>query len=176
MCAHGEKRAKTRRSDIKEQAVSLTIGKKAPAFKLPSSEGETISLGDLAGRYTVIFFYPRDNTPGCTLEAQGFRDAREKLEALGAAVIGVSKDSLASHERFRDKHDLNFPLLSDTEGKMVEAYGAWGEKNLYGKKSMGIIRSTVILDPKGKVAAHFPKVKVKGHVEEIVKTLEELTA
>jgi thioredoxin-dependent peroxiredoxin len=156
--------------------MSLTVGKKAPAFKLASSEGGTISLRDLAGRFAVIFFYPRDNTPGCTLEAQGFRDARERIEALGATVVGVSKDSIASHEKFRDKHGLNFPLLSDPEGAMIEAFGAWGEKNLYGKKSMGILRSTVILDPKGKVVAHFPKVKVKEHVDEVVRTLESLSA
>jgi thioredoxin-dependent peroxiredoxin len=156
--------------------MSLTVGKKAPAFKLASSEGGTISLRDLAGRFAVIFFYPKDNTPGCTLEAQGFRDARERIEALGATVVGVSKDSIASHEKFRDKHGLNFPLLSDPEGAMIEAFGAWGEKNLYGKKSMGILRSTVILDPKGKVVAHFPKVKVKEHVDEVVRTLESLSA
>lgn len=156
--------------------MSIALGKKAPAFELPSSEGGTISLRDLAGRYAVIFFYPKDNTPGCTLEAQGFRDAKERIEALGARVLGVSKDSLASHAKFREKHGLNFPLLSDPEGTMIEAYGAWGEKVLYGKRSMGIIRSTVILDPKGKVVAHFPKVKVKGHVDEVVARLEELTA
>jgi peroxiredoxin Q/BCP len=156
--------------------MSIALGKKAPAFELPSSEGGTISLRDLAGRYAVIFFYPKDNTPGCTLEAQGFRDAKERIEALGARVLGVSKDSLASHAKFREKHGLNFPLLSDPEGTMIEAYGAWGEKVLYGKRSMGIIRSTVILDPKGKVVAHFPKVKVKGHVDEVIARLEELTA
>ena len=156
--------------------MSIALGKKAPAFELPSSEGGTISLRDLAGRYAVIFFYPKDNTPGCTLEAQGFRDAKERIEALGARVLGVSKDSLASHAKFREKHGLNFPLLSDPGGTMIEAYGAWGEKVLYGKRSMGIIRSTVILDPKGKVVAHFPKVKVKGHVDEVIARLEELTA
>lgn len=156
--------------------MSIALGKKAPAFELPSSEGGTISLRDLAGRYAVIFFYPKDNTPGCTLEAQGFRDAKERIEALGARVLGVSKDSLASHAKFREKHGLNFPLLSDPEGTMIEAYGAWGEKVLYGKRSMGIIRSTVILDPKGKVVAHFPKVKVQGHVDEVIARLEELTA
>ncbi|NLY95648.1 MAG: peroxiredoxin [Myxococcales bacterium] len=156
--------------------MSIALGKKAPAFELPSSEGGTISLRDLAGRYAVIFFYPKDNTPGCTLEAQGFRDAKERIEALGARVLGVSKDSLASHAKFREKHGLNFPLLSDPEGTMIEAYGAWGEKVLYGKRSMGIIRSTVILDPKGKVVAHFPKVKVKGHVDEVIARLEELAA
>jgi thioredoxin-dependent peroxiredoxin len=156
--------------------MSLTVGKKAPAFELPSSDGGTISLRDLAGRHAVIFFYPKDNTPGCTLEAQGFRDAHDRIEALGAKVVGVSKDSIASHQKFREKHDLSFPLLSDPDGAMIEAYGAWGEKSLYGKKSMGIIRSTVIVDPKGKVVAHFPKVKVKDHVDEVVRTLESLTS
>src|SRR5690606_37789257 len=110
---------------------------------------------------------PKDATPGCTLEAQSFRDARDRIEALGATVVGVSKDSIASHRKFAAKHGLNFPLLSDPDGRMIEAYGAWGEKTLYGKKSMGIIRSTVILDPNGKIAAHFPKVKVKEHVDEV---------
>jgi thioredoxin-dependent peroxiredoxin len=156
--------------------MPLAVGKKAPAFELASSEGGTISLRDLAGRYAVIFFYPRDNTPGCTLEAQGFRDAKERIEALGASVFGVSKDSISSHHKFRDKYELNFPLLSDPDGAMIEAYGAWGEKTLYGKKSMGILRSTVILDPKGKVVAHFPKVKVKEHVDEVIGALEGLSA
>lgn len=148
----------------------------APDFELEADDGSRVRLSELRGRKVLLYFYPKDNTPGCTLEAQGFRDAKERIEALGARVLGVSKDSLASHAKFREKHGLNFPLLSDPEGTMIEAYGAWGEKVLYGKRSMGIIRSTVILDPKGKVVAHFPKVKVKGHVDEVIARLEELAA
>ena len=122
----------------------------------------------------MLYFYPRDMTPGCTTEAQGFRDAAEQLEEREAVVLGVSKDSIESHEKFRDKHDLNFALLSDPDGKVIEKYGAWGEKNMYGRKSMGIIRTTVIIDPAGKVRKIFSKVRVKGHVEKVIATLDEL--
>ena len=148
--------------------MPVQLGEKAPAFELPSSEGGAIGLADLAGKYAVIYFYPRDATPGCTTEAQGFRDAAEALDALGAVVVGVSKDSIKSHCKFRDKHALNFALLSDEAGEMIERYGAWGEKTMYGRTSMGIIRSTVVLNPEGEVVAHFPKVKVKGHVEQVL--------
>jgi peroxiredoxin len=152
--------------------MPVQLGKKAPAFELPSSEGGTIGLADLAGKYAVIYFYPRDATPGCTTEAQGFRDAADALDSLGAVVVGISKDSIKSHCKFRDKHGLNFALLSDETGAMIERYGAWGEKTMYGKTSMGIIRSTVVLSPEGKVIAHFPKVKVKGHVEQVLAAIE----
>ena len=143
-------------------------GKKAPAFTLDSSEGGKVKLKDQAGKWVVIYFYPRDMTPGCTTEAQDFRDAAKALEKHEAVVFGVSKDSIESHCKFRDKHDLNFALLSDPDGKVIEKYGAWGEKNMYGRKSMGIIRSTVIIDPAGKVRKIFPKVRVKGHVEKVL--------
>lgn len=146
-------------------------GRKAPAFSLPSSEGGKVALKDLAGKYVVLYFYPKDMTPGCTTEAQDFRDAAPKLAKLGAVVLGVSKDSIESHCKFRDKHDLNFALLSDPDGKVLEKYGAWGEKNMYGKKMMGILRSTVVIGPDGKVLRHFPKVKVKGHVDEVLEVL-----
>ena len=152
----------------------ISEGKKAPAFSLPSSDGDTVKLSELAGKVVVLYFYPRDNTPGCTLEAQEFRDAAPALEKLGAVVLGVSKDSIASHCKFRDKYELNFPLLSDADGKVLEAYGAWGEKVLYGKKSMGIIRSTVVIDRDGKVAKHFPKVTVKGHVAAVTEAVKAL--
>ena len=154
--------------------LMIEEGKKAPAFTLPSSEGGKAKLGDFAGKWVVLYFYPRDNTPGCTTEAKDFRDAAEALEERDAVVLGVSKDSIASHEKFIAKHDLGFPLLSDEDGKVLEKYGAWGEKNMYGKKRMGIIRSTVIIDPKGKVRKHFPKVRVKGHVEKVLEALDEL--
>jgi len=149
-------------------------GKKAPAFSLPSSDGNTVKLSELAGKIVVLYFYPKDNTPGCTVEAQDFRDAAPKLKKLGAVVLGVSKDSIQSHCKFRDKYELNFPLLTDADGAVMEKYGAWGEKVLYGKKMLGVIRSTVIIDKDGKVARHFPKVSVKGHVDAVVDAVRDL--
>ena len=146
-------------------------GAKAPAFTLEADDGAKVSLGDLKGKKVVLYFYPRDNTPGCTLEAQGFRDAAARLKKKGAVVLGVSRDSIASHCRFRDQHGLNFRLLSDPEAKAIKAYGAWGEKNMYGKKTEGILRTTVVIDEGGKVARVFPKVKVAGHVEEVLAAL-----
>ena len=148
-------------------------GRKAPAFSLPSSTGGKLALKDLAGKYVVLYFYPKDNTPGCTTEANDFNKALRKLKARDAVVLGVSKDSIESHCKFADKYDLDFPLLSDPDGKMLEKYGAWGEKNMYGKKSMGIIRSTVLIGPDGKVIKHFPKVSVKGHVDAVLAALDE---
>jgi thioredoxin-dependent peroxiredoxin len=152
--------------------MALEPGKKAPAFNLPASDGTKVALRDLAGKWVVLYFYPRDDTPGCTQEARDFRDAKAKWSRRGAAVFGVSKDSIESHCKFRDKHGLNFPLLSDPDGKMLEKYGAWGEKNMYGKKSMGIIRSTVLIDPDGKVRKVWPRVKVKGHVDDVLDALD----
>ena len=149
-------------------------GKKAPAFSLASSDGGKLASKDLAGKWVVLYFYPRDATPGCTTEAQDFRDRLPELKKRGAVVLGVSKDSIASHEKFRDKHSLGFPLLSDPDGAMIEKYGAWGEKNMYGKKSMGIIRTTVLIDPEGKVRKIFPKVKVKGHADAVLEALDGL--
>lgn len=149
------------------------IGKKAPPFKLDSAKGPVASA-DFAGKYLVLYFYPRDSTPGCTTEAMAFRDARARLAKRGAVVVGVSKDSLASHEKFSAKCELDFPLLSDPEGKVIRAYGAWGEKVLYGKKSEGILRTTVIIDPDGKVARVFEKVKVAGHADAVLEALAEL--
>jgi peroxiredoxin Q/BCP len=151
--------------------ASIKEGQKAPAFKLPSSEGGEVKLADLAGKTVVLYFYPKDDTPGCTREAEAFRDALPKIKKKGGVVYGVSKDSIARHCKFRDKYGLTFPLLSDETGKVIEAYGAWGEKTLYGKKSMGIIRSTVIISPDGKIKKHFPKVKVDGHADEVLAVL-----
>jgi len=149
-------------------------GKKAPAFSLPASSGNKVSLKDFAGKKLVLYFYPKDNTPGCTTEAQGFRDAARKLAKLGAVVVGVSKDSVASHCKFIEKHELNFVLLSDEDGDMLTKYGAWGEKNMYGKKMMGIIRSTFVIDEAGIVRKAFRSVKVAGHVEKVLETVAAL--
>jgi peroxiredoxin Q/BCP len=149
----------------------LKEGNKAPAFKLESSEGDTVSLDDFKGKTVVLYFYPKDDTPGCTREAQGFRDAAAALKKKKAVVLGVSRDSVKSHCSFRDKYDLNFPLLSDPEGKVIRAYGAWGEKNMYGKVTEGILRTTVVIGPDGKVAKVFPRVKVDGHVEKVLEAI-----
>src|SRR5690242_10132854 len=154
--------------------VMIEVGKKAPAFTLESSDGAKVKLSDYAGKIVVLYFYPRDNTPGCTLEAQDFAKAAPALRKLGAVVLGASKDSIASHCKFRDKYDLPFALLSDPDGDVLEAYGAWGDKVMYGKKMKGIIRSTVVIDGKGKVAHHWPKVSVKGHVDEVVEAVKAL--
>ena len=148
-------------------------GRKAPAFNLASSTGDKLALKDLAGKYVIVYFYPRDNTPGCTTEANDFNTALRKIKARDAVVVGISKDSIESHCKFADKYALKFPLLSDPDGKMLEKYGAWGEKNMYGKKSMGIIRSTVLIGPDGMVIKHFPKVKVQGHVAAVIEALDE---
>lgn len=155
--------------------MSPTVGQPAPGFTLPSSDGGTFALDDLRGTVVVVYFYPRDNTPGCTIEAQDFRDAVPALKKLGAIVVGISKDSIASHCKFRDKFHLTFPLLSDADGHVLEAYGAWGEKLMYGKPMVGVIRSTVIVGRDGTVLRHWPKVSVKGHAAEVVAAVAELT-
>lgn len=156
--------------------ATLQEGKKAPAFALESSKGGTVRLKDLEGKWVVLYFYPKDATPGCTTEAQDFRDAKDAFQKRGAIILGVSKDSLASHKKFADKQALDFALLSDPSGEVIEKYGAWGEKSMYGKKSMGIIRSTVLIDPAGKVRKVWPKVRVKGHVDEVLAALDDLSA
>jgi peroxiredoxin Q/BCP len=152
----------------------LEVGKKAPAFTLESSDGGKVKLSDFAGKIVVLYFYPRDNTPGCTVEANEFNAALPALEKLGAVVLGVSKDSIASHCKFRDKFGLGFPLLSDPDGKAMESYEAWGDKVMYGKKLKGIIRSTVLIGKDGKIKQHWPKVSVKGHVGAVVDAAKAL--
>jgi len=152
----------------------IEVGKKAPAFTLESSDGGKLKLADHAGKLVVVYFYPRDSTPGCTVEAQEFSSAIPALHKLGVVVLGVSKDSIASHCKFRDKYGLAFPLLSDPDGKVLEAYGAWGDKVMYGKKLKGIIRSTVLIGTDGKVAKHWPKVSVKGHVADVIESVKAL--
>ncbi|REK07471.1 MAG: thioredoxin-dependent thiol peroxidase [Planctomycetota bacterium] len=149
-------------------------GKKAPDFTLPADDGSKVKLSSLRGQPVVLYFYPRDNTPGCTREACAFRDRRSALSKHKAKVLGISTDSVASHEKFRDKFKLNFPLLADVEHSVAEKYGAWREKNMYGKKSMGIQRSTFLIDADGKVARVWKKVKVDGHDAEVLEALKEL--
>jgi peroxiredoxin Q/BCP len=144
-------------------------GKSAPAFQLAGSDGKTHSLKDYAGKTVVIYFYPRDNTPGCTKEACGFRDLKLQLDRLGVVLFGVSKDSMKSHDKFIGDFGLPFVLLSDPDAGMMIAYGAFGEKMMYGNKTMGIIRSTVVVGPDGKVAKHWTKVaKAETHPEEVL--------
>ena len=149
-------------------------GQKAPAFSLPSSEGHDIALKDLRGKKVVLYFYPKDDTPGCTREACAFRDASSLLARTGAVVLGVSPDSLASHDRFRDKYGLNFTLLSDADKAVAKKYGAFGEKVMYGKKVMGMIRSTFVIDEAGVVRRVFPRVKVDGHDEQVLQAVKAL--
>lgn len=152
----------------------IEAGKKAPAFDLPADNGAKVRLSDLAGGPVVLYFYPKDDTPGCTKEACAFRDRSAELKKLGATVLGVSPDDVASHGKFRDKFKLNFPLLADEDHKIAEKYGAWREKNMYGKKSMGIQRSTFLIDAQGKVAKVWKKVQVDGHDEEVIGAIKEL--
>jgi len=150
----------------------LNVGDKAPAFSLPSDSGDQVSLKDLLGKTLVLYFYPRADTPGCTSEANQFRDAKKELERLGARVVGISGDSVEALAKFRDKYKLNFPLLGDTDHKTLEGYGVWQDKNMYGRKVKGIVRTTYIVGADGKVRSVFPRVKVDGHIREILKTLE----
>lgn len=149
----------------------LEVGKKAPSFKLKDQNGNIISLNDFKGKKVVLYFYPKDNTPGCTKEACSFRDSIKEIEKQNAVVIGISADSVSSHKNFSEKFNLPFPILSDEEKKVLELYGVWKEKNMYGKKYMGIERTTIIIDEDGKIKKIFPKVKVDGHTEEIIKEL-----
>jgi peroxiredoxin Q/BCP len=151
-------------------------GQRAPTFTLTADDGSKVRLADFKGRPVVLYFYPRDNTPGCTREACAFRDLSPRFQKLGAVVLGVSTDSVESHQRFRDKHSLNFPLLSDPDHKVAENYGAWREKSLYGKKSMGIQRSTFLIDAAGKVAKVWKRVQVDGHDQEVLDALVELAS
>ena len=154
--------------------MSVAIGSPAPDFTLPTDGGGSVSLSALKGRPVVIYFYPKDDTSGCTKEACGFRDQLPDFSGVDAAIIGISKDSVASHDKFKAKYGLNFPLASDADGKVCEAYGAWVEKSMYGRRYMGIDRSTILVDRDGTVRALWRKVKVPGHVEEVLKTLRGL--
>ena len=152
----------------------IEAGKKAPTFSLKSQDGKAVKLADFAGKPVVLYFYPKDNTPGCTTEACDFRDQHSKLEKAGAVVLGVSPDKDTTHAKFAGKFGLPFTLLADTEHEVAEKYGSWGEKSLYGRKFMGIIRSTFLIGKDGKVAKVWPKVKVAGHVDEVLEAVKSL--
>ncbi len=147
------------------------VGDTAPVFTLPTADGSTISLKDLRGKKVVLFFYPKDDTPGCTKEACSFRDNLARVKRKGAVVLGMSADSAASHKKFVDKFDLPFPLLSDESKETISAYGVWQQKAFMGRKYMGIVRTTFIIDEKGKIARIFPNVKVEGHTDEVLEAL-----
>ena len=148
-------------------------GEPAPTFALPSDEGRTVSLAGLKGRPVVLYFYPKDDTSGCTTQACEFRDRWSDVEAAGAVVLGVSPDPVDSHVKFRKKFDLPFPLLADTDHAVAEAYGVWGEKSMYGRKYEGIHRTTFLIGPDGRIARVFEKVKPKGHAAEVLAALAE---
>jgi peroxiredoxin Q/BCP len=152
----------------------MDIGDVAPEFTLAASGGRTVTLTDLIGKPFVIYFYPKADTPGCTKEACAFEEALPQLGQIGVTVIGVSKDAIKPIEKFAAKYNLTFPLASDPEAKVIEAYGAWQEKSMYGKKYMGIERSTVLVDARGRIAKIWPKVKVEGHAADVLKAVQAL--
>lgn len=151
--------------------TTLAVGDPAPPIELPDDTGTTHRLADRRGQWTVVYFYPADDTPGCTTEACQFRDLSSTIEAEDAAIWGISPDDTASHARFRAKYGLLFTLLSDPDHRVAEAYGAWGEKQSYGKTSIGLIRSTVLVDPDGRIARVWPRVKADGHAAEVADAL-----
>ena len=158
---------------VKKVVKDPLVGKKVPTFKAAQLTGEqTLSSRDLKGSWTVMYFYPRDNTSGCTLEGQNFRDQYKKFRRLGAEIIGVSPDSVKSHEKFKEKQKFPFELLSDEDHKVSEAFQVWKEKSMYGRKFFGVERSTFLISPEGKVVQAWRKVKVPGHVEEVLECLK----
>src|SRR5262245_48059928 len=150
----------------------MKVGQKAPDFTVLDDSGKKLKLSDFKGQKVVLYFYPKDDTPGCTKEACNFRDGIQAIKRKGAIVLGVSADSIESHQKFKTKFDLNFPLLADTDKKIIEAYDTWKEKSMYGKKYMGIERTTYVIDEQGKVSHIFPKVKVEQHYDEVLKALD----
>jgi len=147
---------------------TITAGQAAPDFALPASNGETLKLSDLRGKNVVLYFYPKDNTPGCTTQACGFRDLHNEFEGADTVILGVSPDPLKSHEKFINKFELPFLLLADEEHAVCEQYGVWKEKNMYGKKYWGVERTTFLIDRDGNIAKVYPKVKVNGHMEQVL--------
>ena len=155
---------------------AITIGQSAPEFTLPKSGGGDVSLQDYTGKYLILYFYPKDDTPGCTKEAIGFTEELDAFKSLGAEILGVSKDKVAKHDKFIAKHDLGIPLGSDETGEMIESYGSWVEKKMYGKTYMGIDRSTFLIGPDGKFLEIWRKVRVKDHVQTVLDTLKSHTS
>jgi peroxiredoxin Q/BCP len=156
--------------------MSLDVGDRVPDFVLPTDDGGTLSNVNLQGKTTVLYFYPRDDTPGCTTEAQAFRDALPDFTSAGVALVGVSADDIESHRKFKSKHGLNFTLASDTQAALAEALGVWVEKNMYGKKSMGMERATFLVDRSGVIRKIWRKVKVPGHAAEVLDDARRLSA
>ena len=156
--------------------MALSIGNQAPEFSLPSDGGGTVSLSDFRGRNLVLYFYPKDDTPGCTKEAIGFTESKSEFEALNTSILGVSKDTVAKHDKFIAKHDLQISLGSDETGEMIDSYGAWVEKNMYGKKYMGIERATYLIGPEGNVLEIWRKVRVKDPVTNVLAAVQEHAA
>ena len=152
----------------------LEVGERIPDLTLPADDGDSVRLRDLKGKTTVVYFYPKDDTPGCTREACAFRDRSAELKKLGVQVFGITADDLKSHGKFRDKYSLNFPLLSDVDHRAAEAFGAWQEKNNYGKKYWGIVRSTFLIDSAGVVLKVWPKVNVDGHDAAVIEAVRSL--
>lgn len=154
--------------------MALVIGETAPAFTLPADGGRSISLADFRGKALVLYFYPKDDTSGCTKEAQAFNALRDAFAEAGAVIVGVSPDSAKSHDKFKAKYELGFDLVSDEEKGMLEAHGVWVEKSMYGRKYMGVERTTVLIDGEGRIARVWPKVKVPGHAEEVLAAVQAL--
>jgi peroxiredoxin Q/BCP len=168
-------RAKTAKAKLDPSTIQARpapkVGSDAPEFALPSTAGGTLDLAALRGKKVVLYFYPKDDTPGCTAEACAFRDRIAAIEHKGAVVLGVSRDSLAAHQKFKTKYELPFDLLSDPEGRAISSYGSWGEKSFMGRRFMGILRTTVLIDEDGKIQKVYPKVSPKTHAEEILADL-----
>ncbi len=154
--------------------MTIEVGTKAPEFTLPDQDGTDVSLAQFAGSWVVLYFYPKDDTPGCTVEACEFTEGIEGFRGLNAVILGCSPDSMESHRQFIDKFDLKVRLLSDPEHDVMAVYGAWGEKTLYGRKSIGVIRSTVIINPEGRIAHRWKSVRTKGHAAKVREKLEGL--
>ena len=152
----------------------LSVGTRAPDFSLPRDGGSQVSLKDFSGRKVVLYFYPKADTPGCTKEAIGFNALRKAFAEAGTVILGVSADAVKAQDKFRDKYSLAFPLVSDETHRMLEAYGVWGEKSMYGKTFMGVERVTYLIDGQGKIAKVWPKVKVDGHAEEVLESAKSL--
>ncbi|NVK19082.1 MAG: thioredoxin-dependent thiol peroxidase [Methylocystaceae bacterium] len=154
--------------------MTLEVGSPAPDFTLPTDNEGELSLSGLKGKKVVLYFYPKDSTPGCTTQAKGFRDLKAEFEAENCVIVGASKDTVKRHDNFVKKQELNFPLVSDAESDLCETYGVWQEKKMYGKTFMGIVRTTFLIDENGIIQKIWPKVKVKGHIDEVLEAIKEL--